>query len=79
LASTQGAISYTYGPSGALTAIEYPSGRIVHYDLDGGGLPHEIRLQIDDLPQVALVDNIKYSPPGPTRSVALQQRLDHHS
>ena len=62
--STEGTISYTYGPSGALTAIEYPSGRIVHYDLDGGGLPQEVRLQIDDLPQVALVDTIKYSPLG---------------
>jgi RHS repeat-associated protein len=62
--SNEGRIGYTWGPQGALTSIEYPSGRTVRFDLDGGGLVKEIRLQIEGLPESVLVDGIGYSPLG---------------
>ncbi|RPH97280.1 MAG: hypothetical protein EHM68_08900 [Lysobacterales bacterium] len=62
--SNEGRIGYTWGPQGALKSIEYPSGRVVRFDLDGGGLVQEIRLQIEGLPESVLVDGIGYSPLG---------------
>jgi RHS repeat-associated protein len=62
--TNEGRIGYTFGPQGTLTSIEYPSGRVVRFGIDGGGLVQEIRLQIDGLPESVLVDNIGYSPLG---------------
>jgi len=62
--SNEGQIKYSYGPQNTLTSIEYPSGRIVRFDLDGGGLPVSIQLSLDGLPVVSIVDQIEYSPLG---------------
>ena len=62
--SNEGQLKYTYGPQNTLTSIEYPTGRTVNFELDGGGLTKQIRLQIDGLPESILVDDIKYSPLG---------------
>ena len=67
LASTttdEGQLSYTYGPGGTLTSITYPSGRTVLFRLDGGGLPVQIRLRLNDGTESILVDDIAYSALG---------------
>ena len=62
--SNEGRIAYTYGPQGTLASIEYPSGRVVRYTVDSGGLVQEIRLQASGLPEAVLVDSIAYSALG---------------
>jgi len=62
--TNEGRIRYMFGPQNTLTSIEYPSGRIVRFDIDGGGLPTQVRLQLEGLPESTLVEDIKYSPAG---------------
>lgn len=62
--TNEGRIAYTYGPQGTLASIEYPSGRTVRFDIDGGGLVQEVRLQVPGLPEAVLVDGFRYSPMG---------------
>jgi RHS repeat-associated protein len=57
-----GRVGYTYGPQGELTSIQYPSGRVVRYDLDGAGRVEQVRLQWPDLSESVLIDDIEYSP-----------------
>ena len=68
--SDEGSLSYTWGPLNALTSIEYPSGRTVLFEIDGGGLAERIRLRSNDGTETILVDNIEYSALG--RPVAWQ-------
>jgi YD repeat-containing protein len=74
--TNEGRIGYTFGPRGALTSIEYPSGRIVRFGLDGGGLVSEIRLQVAGLPESVLLDGIGYSPTGRPVSWRFANGLD---
>jgi len=60
----EGRLDYDYGPSKQLASITYPSGRTVRFELDGGGLPVQIRLQGVGRPEAVLVDEIAYSPTG---------------
>jgi RHS repeat-associated protein len=60
--SNEGQVKYTFGPQSILTSIEYPSGRIIRYEIDGGGLPAGITLSLSGLPETMLLDQIKYSP-----------------
>jgi RHS repeat-associated protein len=62
--SDEGRVSYTYGPQGVLTSIGYPSGRRVLFDIDGGGLPVQIRLHGADGSESILVDDIGWSATG---------------
>jgi RHS repeat-associated protein len=62
--TNEGRIAYTYGPQGTLASIEYPSGRTVRFDIDGGGLVQQIWLQVPGLPEAVLVDGFRYSPMG---------------
>ena len=64
MTSNEGEVSYTFGPLNTLTSITYPSGRIVSFDIDGGGLPTQIRLSFAGVPDSILVDDIGYSPLG---------------
>jgi RHS repeat-associated protein len=64
----EGRLAYSYGPQGTLTSIEYPSGRKVLFEIDGGGLPVQIRLRSDRTTESILVDDIRYSALG--RAVA---------
>lgn len=59
-----GQVLYSHGPGGALTAIEYPSGRTVRFENDRGGLPLQIRLAQPGQPDAILVQDIRYSPLG---------------
>jgi len=47
--SNEGRIKYSYGPQNTLTSIEYPSGRIIRFDIDGGGLPVKVDLSLGGL------------------------------
>jgi len=58
--SNEGRIGYTHGPQNTLTSIEYPSGREVIFELDGGGLPLQVRLRNGGM-EAILVDDIEYS------------------
>jgi YD repeat-containing protein len=59
--TNEGRVNYTYGPQGTLTSIEYPSGRIVRFEIDGAGLPTGIKLSLGGLPETTLLDEIRYS------------------
>jgi YD repeat-containing protein len=43
--TNEGQVGYTFGPAGVLRTLTYPSGRVVEFDNDGGGLPSRIRLR----------------------------------
>jgi RHS repeat-associated protein len=60
--ANEGQVRYGYGPAGNLRSITYPSGRAIWFENDGGGLPVEITLLVPGLPDMIVVDNIKYSP-----------------
>ena len=60
--TNEGEISYTYGLQGSIESIVYPSGREVEFHNDGGGLASSITLVAQGLPEIKLVDEIKYSP-----------------
>jgi len=60
----QAQVRYTHGPRNSLTSITYPSGRVVQFDIDGAGLPVQIRLRSGDNSESILVDDIRYSPLG---------------
>jgi len=62
--TNEGRLRYSYGPAGSLTRIEYPSGRVVLIDSNGGGLPQQIRLRSTGSTDSILVDGIDYSPLG---------------
>jgi RHS repeat-associated protein len=60
--SNEGQLRYTFGPQKTLTSIEYPSGRVIRYEIDGGGLPVRVNLSLAGLPETTLLEDIKYSP-----------------
>jgi RHS repeat-associated protein len=62
--SNEGRIRYTWGPNNTLTSVEYPSGRTILFELDGGGLPQRVRLRTGAAAESILVDDIRYSPLG---------------
>jgi RHS repeat-associated protein len=64
LTTNEGQVKYTHGPGNSLTSIEYPSGRLVLFDIDSGGLPVEIRLQQPGGTEAVLVQEIKYTAMG---------------
>jgi RHS repeat-associated protein len=64
VASNEGRVRYTWGPQKTLTSIEYPSGRVVLYELDGGGLPQRLRLRSGAATESILVEDIRYSALG---------------
>lgn len=64
ITTNEGHVRFTHGPRQALTSIEYPSGRVILFDIDGGGLTRQIRMRDGELPESVLVDEIGYSPLG---------------
>ena len=70
ITTDEGTLSYTFGPLNTVTSMRYPSGRVVSFTIDGGGLPEQIRLQSDAATESILVDDIRYSPLG--RAVSWQ-------
>ena len=60
--SNEGGLGYTYGLQGAVESIVYPSGRIVKFNPGSGGLAGSITALTEDLSEITLVDEIRYSP-----------------
>jgi len=62
------ATEYRYDPSGILTAMTYPDGIRVEYELDSGGRVGRVRATRDGVTKT-LADEISYAPFGPLTSL----------